>query len=285
MRKVKTLFVGVYILLTYTIQAQVGINTTTPDPSSILDIVDDHKGILIPRVSLQGKNDVTTIRLQPDETRPATGLLVYNLSDAGTGDDRIATGFYYYNNDTWVRLHDEGFSLQYDQTEEIQASSNATTYIAIPGLDTGVLRLPYAGIYKVSGTGFYSPGAHTADNNGNGNGNGNSNGDGVGIASLALEMEVNGSSSIVKERFVSALSLDLGNNNRFDSVGQQVSYSFSFEASPDEEYRFIVKGREWNAVNTEEEGIFGKDTDGFTRSNGQNDAYRGSLIISLTRQF
>lgn len=283
MRKVKTLLVGVYILLTYTLQAQVGINTITPDPSAILDIVDDTKGILIPRISLQGKNDITTIRLQPDETRPATGLLVYNLSDAGTGDNTIAPGFYYYNNDTWVRLHDEGFSLQYNQTEEIQASSNPTTYIAIPGLDTGVLKLPYAGIYKVSGTGFYSPGAHTAGNNGNGNGN--SNGDGVGIASLALEMEVNGSSSIVKERFVSALSLDLGNNNRFDSVGQQVSYSFSFEANPAEEYRFIVKGREWNAVNTEEEGFFGKDTDGFTRSNGQNDAYRGSLIISLTRQF
>lgn len=283
MRKIKTLLVRVCILLAYTLQAQVGINTITPDSSAILDIVDDTKGILIPRISLQGKNDITTIRLQPDETRPATGLLVYNLSDAGTGDNTIAPGFYYYNNDTWVRLHDEGFSLQYDQTEEIQASSNPTTYKAIPGLDTGVLKLPYAGIYKVSGTGFYSPGAHTTGNNGNGNGN--SNGDGVGIASLALEMEINGSSTIVKERFVSALSLDLGNNNRFDSVGQQVSYSFSFEANPAEEYRFIVKGREWNAVNTEEEGFFGKDTDGFTRSNGQNDAYRGSLIISLTRQF
>ncbi|WP_299685228.1 hypothetical protein [uncultured Dokdonia sp.] len=280
MIKINTLVVIVSMFLTYTLQAQVGINTITPDPSSILDIVADDKGILIPRVSLNGKDDNTTIRLQQNETRPATGLLVYNLSDAGTGDNTIAPGFYYYNKGAWVRLHDEGFSLEFDQTQEVQASSNANTYIAIPGLDTGIIKLPYAGVYKVSGTGFYSAGPRAG-----GNGNGNSNGDGVGIASIALEMEVNGITSIVKERFVNGVSIDLGNNRRFDSIGQEISYSFSFEASPAEEYRFIVKGREWNSVNTTEEGIFGKDTAGFTRSNGQDDAYRGSLIITLTRQF
>ena len=274
MIKINTLVVVLCMLLAYTIQAQVGINTTTPDPSALLDIVSDNKGILIPRVSLNGKDDITTITLNSSETKPTTGLLVYNLADAGSGENTIAPGFYYYDTDSWVRLHDEGVSLTFNQTEEIQASSNPNTYIAIPGLDTGVIKLPYAGVYKVSGNGFYSAGPRSGSNE-----------DGVGIASIALEMEVNGTAAIVKERFVNAVSTDLGNNRRFDSIGQEISYSFSFEGNPAEEYRFIVKGREWNAVNTSEEGIFGKDTNGFSRSNGQNEAYRGALIITLTRQF
>jgi len=98
-------------------------------------------------------------------------------------------------------------------------------------------------------------------------------------------MEVNGNSSIVKERFVSAVSLDLGNNNRFDTLGQQVSYTFNFEVSTTDTYRFSVKGREWNSQNTSENAYFGRDSDGFERSNQQNEAFRGSLIITLIEQF
>ena len=275
MRKKNTLFIVICMICAYTIQAQVGINTTTPDSSSLLDIVADNKGILIPRVSLSGKDDNTTISLAADETKPTTGLLVYNLVDASSGENTVAPGFYYYSGDSWVRLHDEGFTLAFNQTEEIQASSDVNTYIALPGLDTGVIKLPYAGIYKVTGNAFYSAGARSDSGSE----------DGVGIASIALEMEVNGTSSIVKERFVNGVSISLLTINDFDSIGQEISYSFSFEGNPADEYRFIVKGREWNSINTSEEGFFGKDTNGFLGSNGQNDAYRGALIITLTRQF
>lgn len=49
--------------------AQVGINTETPDASSILDINDTTKGILIPRLA-----DPKTI------ANPATGLMVYDTT-------------------------------------------------------------------------------------------------------------------------------------------------------------------------------------------------------------
>ena len=54
--------------------AQVGINTETPDPSSILDLNSDDSGLLLPRL-----ND-----LQRDAIAdPATGLMIFNTDKNG----------------------------------------------------------------------------------------------------------------------------------------------------------------------------------------------------------
>ena len=52
-------------------QSQVGIGTTSPDESSILDVDSDSKGILIPRLTTLQRNRII---------RPATGLLVFNIT-------------------------------------------------------------------------------------------------------------------------------------------------------------------------------------------------------------
>lgn len=49
--------------------SQVGIGTTSPDESSILDIESANKGVLVPRLS---NNQISTI------SNPASGLLVFN---------------------------------------------------------------------------------------------------------------------------------------------------------------------------------------------------------------
>lgn len=67
--------------------AQVGINTTSPDASSALDISSTDKGILIPRMT---EIQRTAIVL------PATGLLVYQTN----GEE----GFWYYNGTSWTSL-------------------------------------------------------------------------------------------------------------------------------------------------------------------------------------
>ena len=72
----------------------VGIGTSTPDPSAKLDVIDANRGILIPRITLA---DVT---LAAPVTAPATGLLIYNTNAAVTGGD--GTGFYYWNGTQWV---------------------------------------------------------------------------------------------------------------------------------------------------------------------------------------
>ena len=81
-----------------------GISTTvfTPDPSAILEIRANNKGLLIPRVALTGPTDATTI------PNPATSLLVYNTDTAGG----LLPG-YHYNAGTqaspnWVRLLNGG---------------------------------------------------------------------------------------------------------------------------------------------------------------------------------
>lgn len=67
-----------------TAQNNVGIGTTAPDPSALLDLTSSDKGFLVPRLSTTEMNSVAS---------PATGLLIYNTTQSG---------FYYYNGSTWL---------------------------------------------------------------------------------------------------------------------------------------------------------------------------------------
>ncbi|MGX7668946.1 hypothetical protein [Flavobacterium pedocola] len=80
------------LMFSFTGFAQVGINTTTPNASSILDITATDKGVLIPRVSIANLNAAAPV------TSPATSLLVYN-TNAATG-----IGFYYWDGSKWNPL-------------------------------------------------------------------------------------------------------------------------------------------------------------------------------------
>ena len=77
-------------------QQGVSINTlgTPADPSAMLDVSSDSKGLLIPRVSLTSISDVVTI------PNPAISLLVYNTNASMTGG---AVGFFYFNGTIWVQ--------------------------------------------------------------------------------------------------------------------------------------------------------------------------------------
>lgn len=73
----------------------VGIGTTTPDPSALLELEANDKGFLIPRIALQSDVDVTTI------SAPATSLLVFN-TNAGMTNGGV--GFWYFDGTKWVSL-------------------------------------------------------------------------------------------------------------------------------------------------------------------------------------
>lgn len=82
--------------------SQVGINTySSLDNSAALHINSSNKGLLIPRVSLSGATDITTIK------NPANGLLVFNLTDADNGtpqntdDDVVKNRLYSFTNGKW----------------------------------------------------------------------------------------------------------------------------------------------------------------------------------------
>ncbi|UWX60757.1 hypothetical protein N0B40_00470 [Chryseobacterium oranimense] len=60
---------SILVMASCSITAQVGINTSTPDPSSVLDITSTSKGMLLPRIS-----NLSSV------TNPATGLVIFDTN-------------------------------------------------------------------------------------------------------------------------------------------------------------------------------------------------------------
>ena len=81
----KYLISTLVFLLSIATYAQVGIGTTTPNASSILDITSTTQGVLTPRMTQVQRDLIAT---------PATGLLIYQTNNT--------PGFYYYNSSAWV---------------------------------------------------------------------------------------------------------------------------------------------------------------------------------------
>jgi hypothetical protein len=107
-------FALLFFVGTYFLNAQVGIGTTNPASGSMLDIESTDKGILIPRVTLTGTNDITTVT-------PAAsyGLLVFNTANAGAGATAVTEGFYYWNGTQWVRIQGERINWKITGNDDI----------------------------------------------------------------------------------------------------------------------------------------------------------------------
>ena len=74
------------VIISHPIHAQVGIGTTSPDASAVLDIQSssNDKGILIPRMTQAQRNAISS---------PATGLMIFQT------DGNV--GFYFYDGSSW----------------------------------------------------------------------------------------------------------------------------------------------------------------------------------------
>ena len=89
------LIVLVALIISRNVQAQntfpttgsAGIGTTTPNASSLLEMVSTTKGILVPRMTLKQRNEIVS---------PATGLLIYQTNNT--------PGFYYYDGSLWKAI-------------------------------------------------------------------------------------------------------------------------------------------------------------------------------------
>lgn len=100
MKKLIYLFL---LLFTFGLNAQVGINTNTPDSSSIVDVFASDKGISFPKIALTGITDDVTI------PNPQISLIVFNTNDALVG----GVGYYYWTGLKWDFLFTDlnGFLL------------------------------------------------------------------------------------------------------------------------------------------------------------------------------
>ncbi len=72
-------------------KGDVGINTTTPHPSSVLEVAADDRGMLIPQVALSGCSDLSTI------PNPSVSLLVFNTNPSTS----LEIGFVYFDGEEW----------------------------------------------------------------------------------------------------------------------------------------------------------------------------------------
>ena len=98
----------------------VGIGTSTPDPSAKLEIASDTSGLLIPRMDMWERITIAA---------PATGLLVYQTD----GVD----GFWFYNGTAWVNLNSQTTKLfDADEDTKIQVEKTA---------DDDIIRFDMAG--------------------------------------------------------------------------------------------------------------------------------------------
>lgn len=93
-----------------TMYGQVGIGTENPNPSAILDLEANNKGILIPRVALTGLTDNTTISEGNVES-----ILVYNT----TVSSELKKGYYYWSGTQWEMLANQSY-----QNWNCQGNSN-----------------------------------------------------------------------------------------------------------------------------------------------------------------
>lgn len=84
-------FTGAHAQNTFPSTGSVGIGTTTPNASSLLDVTSTTKGVLLPRMTKTQRDAIPT---------PATGLMIYQTNNT--------PGFYYYSGTAWTAVSSKG---------------------------------------------------------------------------------------------------------------------------------------------------------------------------------
>jgi hypothetical protein len=90
--------------LSLTANGNVGIGTAAAINPAALDVTATNKGVIFPRVPLTGATDAVTVPGVSD------GILVYNTSITGTGQNAINQGYYYWQTNRWNKLQTSAYS-------------------------------------------------------------------------------------------------------------------------------------------------------------------------------
>ncbi|MGE8525251.1 hypothetical protein [Chryseobacterium rhizosphaerae] len=167
------LFNACSLIMPLWVLSQVGIGTSTPAQGSVLDVVSDDKGMLIPRLQLNGINDITTVSVTADDV----GTVVYNLEDAGQNPSNVLKDTYYlWNGSEWEDMSTLNYSRDVIRDNNVSTTlfvgrpaatvtANASTaYTAWTNVnfanesldsqnmhDAGTFTIPEAGLYAFSG--------------------------------------------------------------------------------------------------------------------------------------
>jgi len=123
----------------------IGVGTSTPDTSAILDLnvsgltVGNKKGFLAPRVELTGITDEFTI------SKPENALMVFNTTAAGVAPNNVVPGYYYWNEAAkkWIKFSGDTEPWQV-QGSTAPASANTQNIYQTGSVAVGVNAIPAA---------------------------------------------------------------------------------------------------------------------------------------------
>ena len=196
----KKIIVIIVMLLATTVSAQVSVSvdSSSPDPSAMLDVKSADKGLLIPRMTTTQRTGIAN---------PADGLLVYDLS---------TQTFWYYKNTVWVNLGDiaswslSGNSGINSSTSFIGTTDTAALVFKVNNIKSGILDINkwnsswgYHTLTRTTGGSNAAFGHNSLDQNttgfsntaiGNGSLTSNTTGqENTAVGSTALMMNISGS--------------------------------------------------------------------------------------------
>lgn len=116
----KCFLVLLIALTSSSIGAQVGIGTSEPDESSILDVHSDSKGFLMPRLSTAQRDAIPL---------PANGLMIYNYT-LNDGQINIGTP----SDPNWVGVKGQASTMTNTATEGDNTSTTSTSNTLVSGM-------------------------------------------------------------------------------------------------------------------------------------------------------
>ncbi|MDT0555836.1 hypothetical protein [Patiriisocius hiemis] len=199
----------------------------TIDDGATFQLKSEDKGLMIPKVLLQSRNDNTTI------SSPTEGLWVYNTSSLGSGLDKVSPGFYFWDSSRWEKMFNEGFTVQYEQTETVRAANTTTTY-TIPGLDQ-TFTAPYTGVYEIHVTGYIAAANMS-----------NTNFEGTVHGSYILEID----GTKVDETTVTS-NTKRAPTSAFQALGRQATMTHLVNLNEGDTYNIRVRARLWDHENVD----------------------------------
>jgi len=137
MKIFKLFFTAIIIALSFSLNAQVAVTTdgSSADPSAMLDIKSNDKGLLVPRMTEAERDAIDT---------PAEGLMIYQTD--GT------EGFYYFNGTSWKAVAEKTSYTTWVMIDEVTLAADAAniTFSGLNGNADGEYKI--IGQFKCSAT-------------------------------------------------------------------------------------------------------------------------------------
>lgn len=102
------------------LNAQVGINTTNPDPNALVDISSTDKGFTLPSFNMANSSDITFLAAPPKES-----LIFYNTNSAIPNSGKA---LYYWNGNNWDFVFNESNSNLFENLVRYHSAVTSNVY-------------------------------------------------------------------------------------------------------------------------------------------------------------